>query len=199
MKVLLSLIVAAVIAMSGTASAQNPSNSSREAWPDPAATATRDNVWASHRTAENLNLAVERDGRQYYFSQTDWEALNSVQRAEFRKLGVVINKDGYGFILGLNLEGDGEKMVWQKAVGQYSGQMPTKEQAAAIATQYAAVIQAINSFGGSDADVAFWTSTENDPATGTAWLLSMYNGYLYSQIVEYSNAVRPIMPLSEAR
>lgn len=54
---------------------------------------------ADDREPQNLDLAVERAGKQYYYSQARWEALPDAQKNECRKIGVVIRSRGASFIL----------------------------------------------------------------------------------------------------
>ena len=105
-------------------------------------------IWDMHRRAENLYLAVERQGRQYYFSEQDWNGLDGSMKAECRKLGVVIDKDGQRFILTLNDAANGRRMKWNEAMRQYGSHLPTRRQGEAWMAQRMAVRRAVRAFGG---------------------------------------------------
>ena len=153
-------------------------------------------LWQNHRTPRNLYLAVQRDGNQYYFSQSDWSSLSSSQKSECSKLGVVIDYNGVRpFILALHCKDNGELMSWNEAMRRYRNVMPNKRQGEAIANQDAAVFQAINAFGGSETEAAFWTNEEYDASR--AWYVSLYNGYVYF-IDNTTYTVRAVAPVPVA-
>ena len=152
----------------------------------------------SHKTGPlNLHLAVEVNGHYYYFSQTEWTGLPDYQKSQHNKKGVVIDKNGQRFILGLHCLNNGQSMTWNEAMRDYSNQMPTKEQGEAIASQYLDVASAIEAFGGSNARSWFWTKTEDD--SSYAWSVIMDYGIVYNNNKSNTyraRAVAPVQPSS---
>ena len=165
-------------------------------------------VWNNHRTPRNLYLAVRRGGNEYYFSESDWNALSSSQRNECTKQGVVIDKDGQRFILALNDE-PGE-YTWNEAMSRFGNRLPTKGQGEAWITQQDAVQRAVRSFGGTmpgpndtyyssvlgNCFYWYWTRTENN--SSSAWFVTMGNGVDYNtKTAAYrARAVAPVQPSS---
>lgn len=148
-------------------------------------------VWEAHRNPVNRYLAVERGGRQYYFSADDWNNIPENERADCNNLGVVVNKDGQLFILGLNLAADGMNMAWDYAMNYFGNVMPTKEQGEAIASQIRDIAQAIGAFGGSMAGPIIWTKTECDATNAWAAYLALGNVSVTEK--EFATKVRPVM------
>ena len=147
-------------------------------------------VWDSHRTPVNLYLAVTRGVNHYYFSESDWNALSSMQRAECTKRGVVIDKDGQRFILELDCVVK-RRMTWNEAMNLYSSAMPTMAQGEAISSQWNAVNSAIGLYGGSSIGDWFWTKDADAP-TGGAWVVSLHYGIIVKDNAQRVRRVEPI-------
>ena len=170
----------------------------------------RRQVWQNHRTPRNLYLAVERDGSQYYFSQSDWSNLPAAQKGECRKLGVVINNEGERFILAL--EDAPGFYTWQEAMSRFGNRLPTKQQAEAWIHQQEAVQSAIRAFGGHIAGAGafddnypasddrhyyfYWTRTEYN--SSHAWGVTMTNGHVHTYNKTSTGRVRPVAPVAES-
>lgn len=166
----------------------------QEAARQEAAVREENNFWNAHRNPENLDLAVKnREGNTYYFNQSEWAGLSSQRKSGLDKSGVVIIKDGERFILSLDCT---EPMKWDEAMRRYGRQMPTKEQAEAMASQYEAVNAAIRAFGGrvpSGSNDWYWTNTEYNPFY--AWLVPMINGGVFIYYKANRYRVRQVAPI----
>ncbi len=146
-----------------------------------------------NRIPHNLDLAVKNGGKNYYFSQSEWNALSNSQQAEYSKLGVVIDNDGQKFILGLYCVEGGRAMTWDEAM-LYRYQMPTKEQGEAILSQFSKVMGAIRAFGGSDPRVWFWTKTEVN--SYFAWIVAYDGGWFMCHSKKnFATGVRVVAPV----
>lgn len=135
----------------------------------------------------NLNLAAEQNGEKCYFSRRQWMSLTSSQQNKYKKIGIVIEKDGQRFILSLTDEKG--LYSWNEAVKRYGAGMPTKAQAEAWISQKDEVQRAIVAFGGDVPDIEnkydpavdgpkflYWTKTEYDASF--AWYISTFNGLI---------------------
>ena len=168
-------------------------------------------VWQNHREPRNLYLAVERDGNQYYFSQSDWSNLPAAQKGECRKLGVVINNEGERFILAL--EDAPGFYTWEEAMSRFGNRLPTKKQGEAWINQQEAVQSAIRAFGGhiTGRDVEddnypesdyrryywYWTRTSFESDSPTAWNVTVKGGYVNSGGIKGKpSRVRPVAPVA---
>ena len=164
-------------------------------------------VWQNYCTPRNLYLAVNRGGNQYYFSESDWNALSAAQKGECSKVGVVIKKDGQEFILALNHE-SGE-YTWDEAMSRFGNRLPTKQQGEAWISQRDAVQRAVRAFGGnmpgpndtyhsnvynSDGYYWYWTRTEYN--SSDAWNVSICYGSMYYSDKANSLRVRVVAPVS---
>ena len=156
-----------------------------------------DDFWRAYRAPANLDLAVRRpDGNTYYFNQAEWSNLSLSRKSGLGKYGIVIIKNGEHFILSLDYT---EPMTWSKAMRCYANQLPTKEQAEAMALQHEAVDAAIRAFGGRVPDGyynCYWTNTEFNPSI--AWVVTMHNGHVGIYNKSYTGRVRPVARVAEA-
>lgn len=151
-----------------------------------------DDFWRAYRIPANLDLAVRRpDDNTYYFNQTEWSNLSLSRKSSLEKCGVVIIKNGEGFILSLDCT---ETMNWYEAMRLYSSQMPTKEQGEAISSQYEAIDAAICAYGGQIPSDNNWYWTKSEYSSSHAWNVSMNNGGVYYTSKIASNRVRSITP-----
>ncbi len=145
------------------------------------------------RTPHNLDLAVGRDGRIYYFNQSNWRGL--IQSGD-EKLGVVIIGDGQRFILSLKSKGE---MTWNEAMERFGNVMPTIEQGNAMLLQYEAVNAAMRNYGGAQLsdDNEIWTRTEYD--SSSAFVVGRNYGGISSFNTDKDNfvMVRTVLPVSE--
>ena len=167
-------------------------------------------VWQNHRTPRNLYLAVNRGGNQYYFSESDWNALPAAQKGECSKLGVVINKDGERFIL--TLEDAPGFYTWQDAMNRFGNRLPTKQQGEAWISQQWAVQPAIRAFGGHITGIGvddnnypsndsrhyyrYWTRTPFESNSSCAWYVTMYVGTMGYSSKSSAYRVRVVAPVS---
>ena len=143
----------------------------------------------------NLDLAVEKDGKNYFFSIDEWPSVSTAEKVEMKKLGIVIDHRGERFIW--PLFDDASKITWEQANRIYGKRLPSKRQAEAISSQDEAVINAVLSFGGNGVKglgTNFWTKDKRSP--DTAWYLRLGNGDLYSaSIKNHPLRVRCIAPV----
>ena len=146
----------------------------------------------------NLDLAVSRDGRNYFFSEDEWGKFSKKEADAFRKLGIVIDNDGQRFMW--SLTDNAKKMNWHKAVKRFGDRLPSKRQCEAMASQYTDVYRAIVSYGGDDPAWGYWTRDEKDAAY--AWYFDMYYGsfgYLDKSGANGSSRVRTVSPVPAAQ
>ncbi len=163
--------------------------------------------WDSRRTPNNLYLAVSRNSRQYYLSQSDYSAMSSSDRSSLNKLGVVIIGNSQCFILALEDEANGEIMNWDDAMRRYGSRMPTKEQGEAWMNQVNAVADAVRAFGGhcprmDDKDSegwSYWYWTKTEYNSSFAWFLHLNKGFVNSS-PKTNNIyrVRTVVPVVES-
>lgn len=146
---------------------------------------------------KNLDLQASRDGRNYYFSQSEWKALPKSEKSKYLPKGVVVIGDGLEFVLALHDNGKG--ITWDEAMRIYGNRLPTKEQAEVHAAQSDAVWAAVKAFGG-DGDRWFWTRTEYKENSSSAWFVSSMNGgyvgYVGKSSTFGARAVAPVQPSS---
>lgn len=134
-------------------------------------------------TPRNLDLQVTYDGIKYYFSVNEWTNLSSSEKGRFTKRGLVINNDGYRFVIKLTVERHGRgytyedpmQFTWDEAIQWVNNmgggwRLPDLSQCR-LMTNQASVRSAIKVFGG-DADVSLncWTRSESNP----------YSAYCYA-------------------
>lgn len=117
----------------------------------------------------NLDLQASRDGRNYYFSQSEWADLPQSEKSKYSPKGVVVIGDGLEFVLALHDNGKG--ITWYEAMRTYGNSLPTKAQGEVLAAQTGAVMAAVKAFGGDDPMSVFWTRTEYD--SSYAWFVGM--------------------------
>ena len=160
---------------------------------------------AEWRTAgRNLDLAVICDGRNYFLSEAEWQALSPDDKAAVSKLGIVIDKYGQRFIW--SLTDDFRGISWDDAVTRFGSRLPSREQGEAIASQAREVDKDILSYGGTstlkDKDGYFpwyWTKEEKDPYL--AWFIPTFYGSTFFGARHYANdttRVRLVTPLPKA-
>lgn len=142
----------------------------------------------------NLDLQASRDGRNYYFSQSEWADLPQSEKSKYRPKGVVVIGSGLEFVLALH--DNGKYITWDEAMRTYGNYLPTKAQGEVIAAQANAIEAAVKAFGGDDPMYRFWTRTECGEDSSTAWLVSMPYG-----LIDYGNGktstyrVRAVAPV----
>ncbi len=156
-----------------------------------------DSLWRSthsYSVPQNLYFVVGLNGNEYYLPEAVWDELTVSQKGVCKTKGIVIDKDGQRFILGLDCIDGGHAMTWNEAMLRYGDKMPTKEQGEAITSQSGEVVQAINAFGGTDAYAGFWTNTEYD--SSNAWLVAMANGGVLNRTKTNSHRARAVAPVA---
>ena len=141
-------------------------------------------------TARNLDLAVSRDGRNYFFSESEWAGLPSSEKNAFRKLGIVIDKDGQRFMW--SLTDDAVGINWDDAMSRFGDRLPSKRQGEALASQHKAVNKAILAYGG-DFQGVYWTKDEKN--SSYAWGVSMNYGYVSTYNKHNASKVRAVAPV----
>lgn len=144
----------------------------------------------SPRTSyQNLDLHATRDGKNYYFSQSEWKSLSADEKSKYNRKGVVVIGGGLKFVVALH---HSDRMTWDEAMKRYGNSLPSKSQAEVMAKQYEAINKAIIAFGGDEAGMC-WTKTEYD--SSSAWYVYMYNGsvnYYYKTSAYRVRAVAPV-------
>lgn len=144
----------------------------------------------------NLDLQASRDGRNYYFSESEWVDLPQSEKSKYSPKGVVVIGDGLEFVLALHDNGKG--ITWDEAMRIYGNRLPTKAQGEVIAAQAGAIEAAVKAFGGDNDMYSFWIRTEYDDSS-SAWLVGMPYGSVYTsgKTNPYrARAVAPVQPLS---
>ena len=132
-------------------------------------------VWRTE--GRNLDLAVIRDGRYYFFSTEEWGRLSEAYKSAFRKLGIVIDRGGERFLWGLKDEA--RNIDRDSAMERYGGRLPSRGMAEALTKQAEAVKEAIRAYGGEEPKSGYWTRDEHR-AGSTSWLYFLSNGLLTS-------------------
>lgn len=142
----------------------------------------------------NLDLQASRDGRNYYFSQSEWAALPQSEKIRYSPKGVVVIGNGLEFVLALH--DNGKDITWDEAMRTYSNSLPTKAQCEVLAAQSDAVKAAVKAFGGDGAGDAvwwFWTQTEYDSTY--AWYVYMNHGSVYYGTKTSTGRARTVAPV----
>lgn len=145
----------------------------------------------------NLDLRASRDGRDYYFSESEWRTLPQSEKSKYRPKGVVVIGSGLEFVLALHDNGKG--ITWDEAMRIYGNRLPTKEQAEVLAAQADAVIAAVKAFGGDGTGDALWFWTRTEYNSSYAWFVSMNTGLVHygsKPATLRARAVVPVQPSS---
>ena len=143
----------------------------------------------------NLDLQASRDGRDYYFSQSEWADIPQSEKSKYRPKGVVVIGDGLEFALALH--DNGHDITWDEAMRTYGNRLPTRAQGEVLAAQADAVMAAIKAFGGNDYKYSFWTREDRDSSLALG--VSMTRGsvdYNYKTGRNRARAVAPVQPSS---
>lgn len=140
----------------------------------------------------NLDLQASRDGRDYYFSQSEWADLPQSEKSKYSPKGVVVIGSGLEFVLALH--DNGIDITWDEAMRAYGNRLPTKAQGKVLAAQADAVMAAVKAFGG-DGEWWFWTRTENEKDSSYAWIVIMSNGYVCYSYKTNPYRVRAVAPV----
>lgn len=153
-------------------------------------------AFAARTSYQNLDLHATRDGKNYYFSQSEWKSLPADEKSKYNRKGVVVIGDGLKFVVALR--DSGEEMTWDEAMSRYGNSLPSKEQAEVMAKQHETINKAIIAFGGDkNPEYWYWTKTEQD--SSTAWLVTMTGGVVsnyYKTLTFRARAVAPVQPSS---
>lgn len=139
---------------------------------------------------KNLDLQASRDGRDYYFSQSEWKALPNSEKSKYRPKGVVVIGNGLEFVLALH--DNGKDITWDEAMRIYGNRLPTKAQGEVLAAQAESINSAVKAFGGDDPMYAFWSRTEYD--SSGAWYVAMSGGYVNGNGKAYAGRARAVAP-----
>lgn len=142
----------------------------------------------------NLDLQASRDGRNYYFSQSEWKDLPQSEKNKYSPKGVVVIGSGLEFVLALH--DSGKNITLDEAMRTYGKSLPTKAQGEVIAAQAEAIKAAVKAFGG-EGEWYFWTRTKYD--SSAAWFVYMNEGYVtyVPKTTPYrARAVAPVQPSS---
>lgn len=144
----------------------------------------------------NLDLQASRDGRNYYFSQSEWADLPRSEKSKYSPKGVVVIGSGLEFVLALH--DNGKDITWDEAMRTYGNSLPTKAQGEVLVAQADAVMAAVKAFGG-DGEVCFWTRTEYVEGSSYAWYVYMTYGTVNAinkAGTHRARAVAPVQPSS---
>lgn len=141
----------------------------------------------------NLDLQASRDGRDYYFSQSEWKDLPQSEKSKYSPKGVVVIGNGLEFVLALH--DNGKYINWDEAMRIYGNSLPTLEQDRVIAEQAEAIEAAVKAFGGDDPIPSFWTRTECEGDPDFVWYVGMTNGYVPNSDKASTFRVRAVTPL----
>ncbi len=139
----------------------------------------------------NLDLQANRDGCNYYFSQSEWKDLPQSEKSKYSPKGVVVIGNGLEFVLALH--DNGKDITWDEAMRTYGNRLPTKAQGEVLVAQADAVMAAIKAFGGNDYKYSFWTREERD--SSLAWTVGMNYGAVYNYGKTYTNRARAVAPV----
>lgn len=144
----------------------------------------------SPRTSyQNLDLHATRDGKNCYFSQSEWKSLPADEKSKYNRKGVVVIGDGLKFVVALH--DSGKLVTWDEAMSRYGNSLPSKEQAEVMSKQHE-TIKAIIAFGGDEAGMC-WTKTEYD--SSYAWYVSMTVGLVTYTHKTGTGRVRAVAPV----
>ena len=151
-----------------------------------------------HATAGHLDLAAERDGQYYFFTESEWNRVPYSEKDRFEKKGIVIRQPSITPPFILALTDNGKDVKWHEAMA--SGiNMPSKTQGEAIVTDYENVKRKLVAFGGTGYEARsqlFWTKDEN--ASSGAWNVNMAYGNVTSTNKSYPYRVRAVAPVPVA-
>lgn len=145
----------------------------------------------SPRTSyQNLDLHATRDGKNYYFSQSEWKSLSADEKSKYNRKGVVVIGDGLKFVVALH--DSGKLVTWDEAMSRYGNSLPSKQQAEVMSKQHETINKAIIAFGGDEAGMC-WTKTEYD--SSTAWHVYMHYGVVNGVGKSGTSRVRAVAPV----
>lgn len=139
----------------------------------------------------NLDLQASRDGRNYYFSESEWKDLPQSEKSKYSPKGVVVIGSGLEFVLALH--DNGKDITWDEAMRIYGNSLPTEAQGEVIAAQAEAIKAAVKAFGGDNDMWSFWARIEYD--SSAAWYVNMGNGFI-SASGPLTGRVRSVAPVS---
>lgn len=140
----------------------------------------------------NLDLQASRDGRNYYFSESEWRTLPQSEKSKYSPKGVVVIGNALEFVLALH--DNGKYINWYEAMRIYGNSLPTLEQDRVIAEQAEAIKAAVKAFGGDDPIPSFWTRTECEGDPDFAWYVGMTYGYVPNSDKASTFRVRAVTP-----
>ncbi|MDE6325546.1 MAG: protein kinase, partial [Duncaniella sp.] len=149
----------------------------------------------SPRTSyQNLDLHATRDGKNYYFSQSEWKSLPADEKSKYNRIGVVVIGDGLKFVVALR--DSGEEMTWDEAMKRYGNSLPSRAQVEVMAKQYETINKAIIAFGGDKNPMDwYWTKTEYKSSLACAWVVYMPSGAINYVNKTCTNRVRALVPI----
>ncbi len=131
-----------------------------------------------HAKAGHLDLAAERDGQYYFFTESEWNRVPSPEKPRYIKKGIVIRQPSITPPFILALTDNGKNVKWDKAMA--SGiNMPSKTQGEAIVKDCENVKKALKAFGGTGYEgdsLWFWAKDESDSS------LALYVGMTYGVV-----------------
>lgn len=149
-------------------------------------------AFAARTSYQNLDLHATRDGKSYYFSQSEWKSLPADEKSKYNRKGVVVIGNGLKFVVALH--DSGKPMTWDEAMSHYGNSLPSKEQAEVMAKQHETINKAIIAFGGDkNPEYWYWTKTEQD--SSCAWFVYMHGGIVFNSIKTNPNRARAVAPV----
>ncbi len=142
---------------------------------------------------KNLDLYATRDGKNYYFSQSEWESLPADEKSKYNRKGVVVIGDGLKFVVALH---DSGRMTWDDAMSRYGSLLPSKEQAEAMSKQCKAIKAAIVTFGGDECSGPFWIKTEIECGSSKVFaVVFMTTGHIIPYYKTDIKRIRAVFPV----
>lgn len=158
---------------------------------------TENTKFTPRTKCKNLDLYATRDGKNYFFSQSEWKSLPSDEKSKYDRKGVVVIGNGQHFAIALH--DNGKALTWNKAMSLYGYSLPSKDQMEAFVKQYVAINKAIVNFGGDvNYKLWYWTRDEDKKDSSCAWAVTMPYGYVDSGHKNEPSRVRSIIPISSS-
>ena len=143
---------------------------------------------------ENLDLYATRDGKDYFFSPSEWRSLPETEKSLYDRKGIVVIGNGLEFVLALH--DSGESIEWDEAMSRYGDLLPSKAQAEVMAKQCEAINNAIIAFGGDkDPRWTYWTKTVYEEDSSHVWIVIMNGGGVNNYYNRTPCRVRTVAPI----
>ena len=149
-----------------------------------------------HPQAHTGDLLAQKNGENFYFTQSEWEEVPD--KTDYNKMGVVVN-DGScdAFYVALECIANNEEITWYDAVNRFGENiLPSEVQCRAMANNHEEINKAMKAFGGRVMNSFYWGK---DRDSSYVWNVNMRYGYVSSTPkTDLTIRVRPVARVAES-